>query len=190
MNKIAIFISGEGSNATRMLGEFQNSRSLNVQLVYSSKANRSIEELCNKLGVSFVYLPWHELSKTELLARCQQNEIQWIILAGFLKLIPDTFIKRYPKKIINIHPSLLPNFGGKGMFGMHVHEAVIKAKETVSGITIHYVDGVYDEGQIINQFPVSISPNDTALQLFEKIRVLEVNYFVKTIAEVILAKEV
>ena len=186
MNTIAIFISGEGSNATRMLREFQNSPDLRVQLVYSSKPNSGVEELCEKLGVSFVHLPWDEGSKLHLLELCQKNGVQWIVLAGFLKLIPNAFLATYSKKIINIHPSLLPKFGGKGMYGMHVHKAVVESGEQNSGITIHYVDGAYDQGQIIQQFSVAVLKEDTPELLFDKVRLLEKSHFTKTVAEVIL----
>lgn len=186
MNTIAIFISGEGSNASRMLREFQNSPDLRVQLVYSSKPNTGVKELCEKLGVSFVYLPWNEGSKFNLLQLCQKTGVQWIVLAGFLKLIPKPFLASYSKKIINIHPALLPKFGGKGMYGMHVHTAVVEAGEQTSGITIHYVDGDYDQGQIIQQFSVAVLKEDTPDLLFDKVRILEKNHFTKTVAAVIL----
>jgi phosphoribosylglycinamide formyltransferase-1 len=112
-----------------------------------------------------------------------------VVLAGFLKLVPNSFIAQSPNEIINIHPALLPKYGGKGMYGMHVHNAVIQAKELESGITIHYVNGLYDEGQIIKQFRVAMSENETPQSLSAKVRALEHKYFSDTVAKLITSNK-
>jgi phosphoribosylglycinamide formyltransferase-1 len=188
MNRIAIFISGEGSNATRMLEDFKKSEDLTVAFVYASKDNLRLKNLCAEQGIAFEYFPWNEASKSDLLKLCLQKNIHWIVLAGFLKLVPNSFLRHFPSRIINIHPSLLPKYGGKGMYGIHVHNAVVAAKEKESGITIHYVDGAYDEGQIIKQFSTDISRDDTPAMLFEKIRALEAFHFTPTVAAEIRRK--
>tara|TARA_B100001057_G_scaffold499513_1_gene610463 strand:+ start:494 stop:1066 length:573 start_codon:yes stop_codon:yes gene_type:complete len=187
MRKIAVFISGEGSNAAKMLRNFSERDGIEVALVYSSKPNKNLKALCEQLGVVFHYSLWNETEKINLLDLCIKLSIDWVVLAGFLKLIPESFLAHFPNKIINIHPALLPKFGGKGMYGMHVHIAVIQAEEVESGITIHYVNGAYDEGQIIRQFRVSISDNETSETLSTKVRVLEHKYFSDTVAELVIS---
>tara|TARA_B100001287_G_scaffold253178_1_gene235656 strand:- start:4911 stop:5483 length:573 start_codon:yes stop_codon:yes gene_type:complete len=187
MTKIAVFISGKGSNASRMLLNFSEREGIEVSLVYSSRPNEDLKTLCQDFGVLYDHRTWNTIEQTNLLQLCKKMNIDWIVLAGFLKLVPKCFIDQFPNKIINIHPSLLPKFGGKGMFGMHVHDAVIKAKEVESGITIHYVNGAYDEGQIIKQFKVLISENETSQSLSTKVRYLEHKYFSDTVAELILS---
>ena len=189
MSKVAIFISGEGSNASKMLRNFSEIMGIDTVLVYSSRPNENIKILCEDLGVSFRTNPWNDQEKINLLQICKTMRIDWVVLAGFLKLVPASFITHFPNRIINIHPALLPNFGGKGMYGMHVHNAVIQAKELESGITIHYVNGVYDEGQIIKQFRVSVSDKDTPEILSRKVRALEHEHFSDTVAQLIISNK-
>ena len=186
MLKIAIFISGEGSNAAKMLNNYSKSNAIEVALIYSSRPNKNLKALCKQLGVAFHYSLWNENEKINLLELCKKLSIDWVILAGFLKLIPESFLAHFPNKMINIHPALLPKFGGKGMYGMHVHNAVIHAKEVESGITIHYVNGSYDEGQIIAQFKVAISEEETPETLAVKIRALEHKHFSYSVAKVLI----
>ena len=186
MRKIAVFISGEGSNASKMLINFSERDGIEVALVYSSRPNGTLKALCDDFGAVFQYRSWNDTEKIKLLQLCKKMSIDWVVLAGFLKLVPKSFIDHFPNKIINIHPALLPKFGGKGMYGMHVHKAVIQAKEFESGITIHYVNGAYDEGQIIRQFRVSISENETSETLSTKVRALEHKYFSDTVAELVI----
>ena len=189
MRKVAIFISGEGSNASKMLRNFSERTAIDISLVYSSRPNEHMKTLCEDLGVSFQTNQWNDQEKINLLQLCKIMCIDWVVLAGFLKLVPASFIAHFPNKIINIHPALLPSFGGKGMYGMHVHKAVIQAKERESGITIHYVNGAYDEGQIIKQFRVSISDKDTPETLSRKVRALEHAHFSDTVAQLIMSSE-
>ena len=139
-------------------------------------------ERAKQLNVKSVYFNREDFYSSDKVVEClKENQIDFIVLAGFLWLIPDNILKEYPNKIINIHPALLPKYGGKGMHGHHVHEAVIAAKEQESGITIHYVNEKYDEGNIIFQAKCSITPEDTADSLAEKIHLLEKEHFPKVI---------
>ena len=139
-------------------------------------------ERAKQLNVKSQYFNREDFYYSDRVVEClKENQIDFIVLAGFLWLIPDNILKEYPNKIINIHPALLPNYGGKGMHGHHVHEAVIAAKEPESGITIHYVNEHYDEGNIIFQAKCSITSEDTADSLAEKIHLLEKEHFPKVI---------
>jgi len=185
MSKVAIFISGEGSNALKMLEDFDRSSMVKLAFIYSTKPNIRVEKACKEKAIKFHFRPWNVESHEVILENCKKKGIEWIVLAGFLKLIPASFIDAYPNKIVNIHPALLPSFGGKGMYGMHVHKAVIAASSRYSGISIHFVNGAYDEGQIIAQFKVELDIGETAETLKEKIRVLEHQYFSETVAHLI-----
>ena len=185
MRRIAIFISGEGSNALKMLDEYSSSQTIDVAMVYSSKHNLKVQNACKEKGVEFHFLSWNLKTQEDILGLCIKKDISWIVLAGFLKLIPESFIDSFPNKIVNIHPALLPKFGGKGMYGMHVHEAVIAAKSSESGISIHFVNGAYDEGQIIAQFKVGLEPNETPETLSLKIRALEHQHFSETVVQLV-----
>jgi phosphoribosylglycinamide formyltransferase-1 len=189
MNNIAIFISGTGSNACRMINEYHNHNQINVSCLLSTKPNQDVESLCKELNVSFKETGWSPIEQDEILANLREEAVEWIILAGFLKKIPSKIVTMFSNRIINMHPSLLPKFGGKGMYGMNVHKAVISAGEKKSGITIHCVNGQYDEGRIIKQFSVDIESSDDENSLFEKIRRLEVIHFVKVVEQEILKSD-
>ncbi len=186
MKKIAIFISGAGSNAQRMISYFAGHQKIKVACLISSKENVQISNTCKKHQVRYYEYGCNEQDKEHILDVLEANGIDWIVLAGFLKKIPETMIRAYPNKIINLHPSLLPKYGGKGMYGMHVHRAVIEGKEKESGITIHYVNEEYDKGKIIQQFKTPIQLSDDANSLSEKIRQLETNHFTQTVENEIL----
>ena len=186
MKKIAIFISGEGSNAQRMISYFAGHQKIKVACLISSKENVQISTTCKKHQVRYHEYGWNEQDKKHILDVLKANGIDWIVLAGFLKKIPESMIRIYSNKIINLHPSLLPKYGGKGMYGMHVHRAVIEGKEKESGITIHYVNEEYDKGKIIQQFKTPIQLSDDANSLSEKIRQLETNHFTQTVENEIL----
>ena len=186
MKKIAIFISGEGSNAQRMISYFAGHQKIKVACLISSKENVQISTTCKKHQVRYHEYGWNEQDKKHILDVLKANGIDWIVLAGFLKKIPESMIRIYSNKIINLHPSLLPKYGGKGMYGMHVHRAVIEGKEKESGITIHYVNEEYDKGKIIQQFKTPIQVSDDADSLFEKIRQLETNHFTQAVENEIL----
>ena len=186
MKKIAIFISGEGSNAQRLISYFSEHKKIKVACLISSKENVQISTTCKKHQVRYHKYGWNEQDKKHILDVLKANGIDWIVLAGFLKKIPESMIRVYSNKIINLHPSLLPKYGGKGMYGMHVHRAVIEGKEKESGITIHYVNEEYDKGKIIQQFKTPIQLSDDANSLSEKIRQLETNHFTQTVENEIL----
>lgn len=172
--KIAIFISGAGSNAKNLVQYFSKIKEIDISLILSEKSNPELEQLCNLHGVSFIQATKNQVSDPNfLLELCSDFEINLIVLAGFLKKIPEQLIQKYPEQIINIHPSLLPKFGGKGMYGDHVHRAVIDSKEKESGITIHLVNEEYDKGKILAQFSVPIETYETVASLREKIKKLE-----------------
>ena len=186
MKKIAIFISGEGSNAQRMISYFAGHQKIKVACLISSKENVQISTTCKKHQVRYYEYGWNDQDKEHILDVLKANGIDWIVLAGFLKKIPESMIRVYSNKIINLHPSLLPKYGGKGMYGMHVHRAVIEGREKESGITIHYVNEEYDKGKIIQQYKTPIQESDDADSLFEKIRLLEINHFTQTVENEIL----
>ncbi|MDR1814063.1 MAG: phosphoribosylglycinamide formyltransferase [Tannerella sp.] len=178
MTKIAIFASGSGTNAENIINYFDSSDDIKVALVLSNREDAKVHERAKKLGVpSFAFTNAEFREGTNILATLATYEIGFIALAGFMALISPALLQAYDHKIINIHPSLLPKYGGKGMFGRHVHEAVLAAGEHESGITIHYVNERYDEGEIIFQALTPISPNDNVKTLEHKIHNLEYNYY-------------
>lgn len=183
MKRVAVFASGSGTNFQQICEYFiEKNNDIKIELLVVNKANAYVVERAKQLNVKSVYFNREDFYSSDKVVECLlENQIDFIVLAGFLWLIPDNILKEYPNKIINIHPALLPNYGGKGMHGHHVHEAVIAAKEPESGITIHYVNEKYDEGNIIFQAKCSITPEDTADSLAEKIHLLEKEHFPKVI---------
>lgn len=179
--KIIVFASGNGSNAINMYHYFNKIDHIEVSHIFSNKPHAPVLKKANDLGVTAIHFDRDALNSGELLEYIQQINPDLIVLAGFLWKIPEPFIKTYPQKIVNIHPSLLPQYGGKGMYGSKVHKAVINDNANTSGITIHYVNEVYDEGEIIAQFEVEIDPTDDHNQLAEKIHSLEYQHFPKVV---------
>lgn len=186
MIRIALFASGSGTNVENIINYFKNSELVSVDLVLSNKANAFVLERAKKLGVKTIVFSKQEMEAPEKLVQKLINTADYIVLAGFLLKIPSFFIDLFPNKIINIHPALLPKYGGKGMYGMHVHQAVVENREAKSGITIHYVNESYDEGAIIFQKEVFLSNTDTPEDVAKKIHQLEYEYFPKIIEQVIL----
>ena len=192
MKHIAIFASGNGTNAQNLIEYFNlNKRCdfshVNVAVVICNKTNAPVIERAKKMGVPAVVLKKEELTTTPqvLLQTLKEYKIDYIVLAGYLQMIPSELIKEYPDRIINIHPSLLPAYGGKGMYGHHVHEAVVAAGEKESGITIHLVDEVYDSGRIIFQARCIVAPSDTPDDVAAKIHELEQAHFPQVVREYI-----
>ena len=180
--KIALFASGTGSNAETIIRFFEHNSAVEIVFVLSNKAQAPIVEKAKSLGVSVVICSNDQVEDpTFLVGLCQNEAIDYIILAGFLRKIPDALIAAYSEKIINIHPSLLPKFGGAGMYGKYVHEAVIAAHEKQTGISIHYVSEEFDSGRIIAQFSVPILTDDTVETIQEKVHQLEHQHFAPTI---------
>lgn len=189
MKRIAVFASGSGSNAENIILFFSDSTEIKVVLVYTNNPNAKVIERAKKLNISFKIFNRFDLNESDEFLSFLINEVDYIILAGFLWLFPKRIIDKFPKKIINIHPALLPKYGGKGMFGMNIHKAVFNNNEKESGITIHFVNENYDEGDIIFQEKVLIDLNDTPDSVADKIHQLEYNYFPKVIETVILKNE-
>lgn len=183
---IAIFASGSGSNAENIIRYFRNNDSICVSLVLSNKSDAYVLERAHRLGVSCNVFPKEDwIAGDEVLAVLQEYRIDFIVLAGFLVRVPDLILHAYPNKIINIHPALLPKFGGKGMYGSRVHEAVVAAGEKESGITIHYINERYDEGNTIFQATCPVLPGDTPEDVAEKVHALEYKHFPLIIEKVL-----
>jgi len=180
MLRIIIFASGSGTNAENIIQYFQNSDLAQVSFVVTNNPKAGVLERAGRLGIPSKLSSKQEIHKPEFLNFLKDNA-DFIVLAGFLLKIPDQMILDFPDKIVNIHPALLPKYGGKGMYGMHVHEAVVENQETKSGITIHYVNENYDEGAIIFQKSVALTANDTPDDVAAKIHVLEQENFPKVI---------
>jgi phosphoribosylglycinamide formyltransferase-1 len=180
--KIALFASGTGSNAEKIIQYFAQTTLVEVVFVLSNKVNAPIVSSAKALGVSVIVCTNTEIEDPSFLVHlCKDHDIKYIILAGFLRKIPDTLIVAYPEKIINIHPSLLPKYGGAGMYGRNVHAAVYAAKEKETGISIHYVSEEFDSGRIIAQYSVAIKAEDTIDTIQEKVHHLEHQHFAPTI---------
>jgi phosphoribosylglycinamide formyltransferase-1 len=183
---IAIFVSGSGTNCENLIRYFKDSSRVNVALVVSNKSDAYALVRAEQLGVPTIVLPKPELNNAEVtMPVLERYAIDFIVLAGFLPIVPDFIVEAFPRRIVNIHPSLLPKFGGKGMWGHHVHEAVKAAGETETGITIHYVSNVCDGGEIIAQFRTALLPSDTSDDIAEKVHQLEMAHFPAVVEQVI-----
>ncbi len=186
MKKLAIFASGSGTNAQRIMEFFRDSREAEVALVLSNKQDAFVLERAVKFGVPIRVFDRYEFYETtRILDLLLENDISLIVLAGFLWMVPDYILKAFPGRIINIHPALLPKYGGKGLYGMKVHDTVIREKEKESGISIHYVNEKYDEGEIIFQARCSVDPSDTPETLASKIHELEYRWYPEVILDLV-----
>ncbi len=184
---IAIFASGNGTNFENITKHFADSQDVKVSLMVCNKADAYVIKRAENLNVPSVYFPTKEWKTGKnVLQELQSKDIGFIVLAGFLLLVPELIINEYPGRIVNIHPALLPKFGGKGMYGSHVHEAVLKSPDKESGITIHYVNKKYDAGQIITQVKCSIDNNETLETLEAKIHALEKEYYPKVLEKLLI----
>lgn len=185
VKKIALFASGSGSNAENIIDFFKNSSQFSFPVIISNKADAYVHRRAEKLNVpSYTFSKKDFDTATPILELLEKYNIDAIVLAGFLLKVSPEIIKKFPNKIINIHPALLPKYGGKGMYGHHVHEAVKNAGEKESGITIHYVNENYDEGSIIFQTKCDIDKNDTPDDIAAKVHELEYEFFPKVIEEI------
>ncbi|REE01700.1 phosphoribosylglycinamide formyltransferase [Marinoscillum furvescens] len=174
---IVVFASGSGSNAEQLIKHFEAVEDISVSAVFCNKPNAYVLERAKKLGVPSEVFDRSSFHDEQFLNRLQKFEADFIVLAGFLWKVPEYLIGAFPDKIINIHPALLPSYGGKGMYGQHVHEAVIANKEPFSGITIHLVNENYDEGRTLFQAKVAVGAEDTPDSLAQKIHQLEHQHF-------------
>ena len=185
IKNIAIFISGKGSNAKNIIDYFNGSEKISVKFVFSTKENSSMAEFCLKKDIDFFISQTQTGLSIQQMELCTNQSIDWVILAGYLKKITPELIDHMSYKIINIHPALLPDFGGKGMYGKHVHTAVLAAKSLTSGITIHLVNEVFDQGKILMQYTCEVEKNETVLSLEQKIHDLEMRYFPDAISIIV-----
>ena len=186
MINIAIFVSGGGTNCENLIKYFADNSRVNCALVVSNKSDAQALERATRLGVPTAVTPKAELNDADvMLPLLRKYAIDFIVLAGFLPLIPNFLIDAFPRRIVNLHPALLPKYGGKGMWGHHVHEAVKAAGEMETGMTVHWVTPVCDAGEIIAQFRCPLSPDDTADDIAEKEHQLEMAYFPKVVEQVL-----
>jgi phosphoribosylglycinamide formyltransferase-1 len=186
MRNIAIFASGSGSNAQNIAEYFLNDPEIRVSLILANKPDAYVLERAKKLGIDSVVFTRNDFYESDFVIKVLlKRQIDFIVLAGFLWFVPDYLLKAFPKRIINIHPALLPKHGGKGMYGDRVHQAVIQSGDAFTGITIHYVNDHYDEGEIIFQDSFEIQPGDTAESIAKKVHALEYKHFPRVIEEVI-----
>lgn len=185
--RLALFASGTGSNVLNIISYFSSNSLVEVAFVLSNNSSAPVVEKVRDKGVKLVVATNMEVSSSMFLVNlCESHSVQFVILAGYLRLIPTDFVRFFKGRIINIHPSLLPKFGGKGMYGDFVHLAVLNEKETETGISIHFVDEQFDTGQVIAQFKCLIEPSETIATLKEKIRQLEYDYFPSVIEKTVL----
>ena len=183
---IAIFVSGSGTNCENLIKYFAGNQHVNCALVVSNKPDALALERAQRLGVTTAVAPKPQLNDPDfMLPLLRKYDIDFIVLAGFLPLVPDFLLEAFPRRIINLHPALLPKYGGKGMWGHHVHEAVKAAGEMETGMTVHWVTAVCDGGEIIAQYRCALSPNDSVDDIAEKEHQLEMTYFPKVVEQVL-----
>ena len=188
MKNIAIFASGSGTNAQKIMEHFASNSEVKVRLVLVNNPEAGVIQRAAKFDVPVRVFNRAEFSKSDVIvAVLKENNIDLVVLAGFLWLVPQNMVSAFPNAIINIHPALLPNYGGKGMYGDNVHKAVVASGDTESGITIHYVNEHYDDGAIIAQFKCGVSPTDTPDSLASNIHKLEHQHFPTVIENVLNA---
>lgn len=189
MIRIAIFASGSGTNAERIIQHFADVEDIEVSLVVCNKAKAGVLDIAERWGIPSILINRDFFYSTDqMLFELKQQSIDFIVLAGFLWMIPEYLTNAFPEKMVNIHPALLPKFGGKGMYGMHVHEAVKNAGEKLSGITIHYVNNKYDDGAVVFQASCSVTEEDTPEDIRRKVQILEHRYFPEVVEKVIRDK--
>ena len=188
MNKtirIALFASGSGTNVENITNYFNGKSTAKPVCVLCNKPDAFVLERAKRLNLDSLTFNRADFNDgKKIMEYLHKNEIDLIVLAGFLWLVPEYLIKEYPNRIVNIHPALLPKFGGKGMYGMHVHEAVKQSGETETGITIHLIDGNYDKGNTVFQAKVQVSPSDSPDDIANKVHKLEYEYYPKVIEEI------
>ena len=190
MKRLSIFVSGNGTNLQRIAEYFKDNKDVEIVNVVCNNPKAYAIERAKNLDIPLRMITKKEFESLAFTEEMKDLNLDLIVLAGFLWKIPSSLIQAYPKKIVNIHPALLPKYGGKGFYGEHVHEAVVAAKEAQSGITVHYVNEVYDSGEIIMQARVSLDEKETPDSLAAKIHKLEQAYFPVAIEQVLRSQEV
>lgn len=182
---IAIFASGAGTNAVNFIHYYKEHPVIQIAGVYCNNPVAPIISKAKTLGVE-VYEFDRKIFRESLVYKLVEDQIDYVVLAGFLWLVPKNILAAYPERVINIHPSLLPKFGGKGMYGMNVHQAVVDQGETITGITIHLVNQVYDDGKALFQDDVEVNPIDSAQEIAEKVHLLEQAHYPKVVEKYII----
>jgi phosphoribosylglycinamide formyltransferase-1 len=191
MKQIAIFASGTGTNTKKIIGYFHNHPAIRISLIASDKPAAGVLNIAWENSIPSLILEKEKFSQgNAYVDELRERKIDFIVLAGFLKKVPGALVKAFRGQILNIHPALLPKYGGKGMYGLHVHEAVIAGGEKETGITIHLVDELYDHGQVVFQAGCEVDPSDTPETLAAKVHLLEYEYFSKIIEEVVLSEAI
>ncbi|PRY32791.1 formyltetrahydrofolate-dependent phosphoribosylglycinamide formyltransferase [Spirosoma oryzae] len=186
MKRIAIFASGSGSNAEKIADYFASSTDVSIELIVSNNPKAGVIDRARRLHIPVLLFDRTTFYQTDRITHLlQQQRIDLIVLAGFMWLMPAGLVQAFPDRIVNIHPALLPKFGGKGMYGHFVHEAVVAAQETESGITIHFVNEHYDEGAPIFQAHCPVTPTDTPDDVARKVQALEHDHYPRVVAEVL-----
>jgi phosphoribosylglycinamide formyltransferase 1 len=189
VKRLAIFASGSGTNAENIIRYFQSNKKAAVAILFCNNTKADVLQKAQKHGITTHVFSKEEFYNTEIVEKLlSELKIDLIVLAGFLWLLPEKLVKLFPHRIINIHPALLPKHGGKGYYGLKVHEAVISNKEEVSGITIHYVDDKFDEGEIIAQFTCAVNSTETPDSLAAKVHQLEYKHYPKVIEQLLEGK--
>ncbi|MDC6350846.1 phosphoribosylglycinamide formyltransferase [Zeaxanthinibacter sp. PT1] len=189
MKRITLFASGSGSNVENIHEYFKNSSEVEIAAVLTNKRHAGVLDRCERLGINAFYFNRNAFYETDAVVKLVNSlETDLVVLAGFLWKIPDSLLKAYPDRVVNIHPALLPKYGGKGMYGMRVHQAIVDNKESFTGITIHFVNENYDEGAIIAQERIAVKTTDTADEVASKVHELEYEHFPRVI-EKLLKKE-
>ena len=175
--KIIIFASGDGTNAEEIIKYFKNNNKVNIQLILTNNPNAGVLKRAKKHQIPAIFYNNQAFENKIVFEILNSLNPNLIVLAGFIRKIPNTIISRFPNKIINIHPALLPSHGGKGMFGIEVHKSVIRSNDSKTGVTIHYVNSNYDEGKIIFQKSLKVDPSDSPESLFRRVQKLEYKYY-------------
>lgn len=184
--QIVLLASGSGSNVENIATYFEHNPNITIAAVLTNKRDAKVIDRCNRLNINALYFNKQAFYKSDCILNILKSlEPDLVVLAGFLWKIPQNLVKAFPNQIINIHPALLPKYGGKGMYGMNVHKAVKENKDTETGITIHYVNENYDEGAIIHQAKVSVLPEDFVEEIAKKIHELEYQHFPRVIAKLL-----
>lgn len=186
MFRLALFASGSGTNVQNICEYFSNNHSIKPEVVFSDRENAYVLQRANNLNLKSEYFNYINTSPEELMEKLKKHKITHIILAGYLRLVPSIIIKSFKDKILNIHPSLLPKYGGKGFYGEHVHKSVLESNEKESGITIHLVNEKYDEGKVLFQKSIQVSESDDIHSLSSKIHALEYKYYPQIIENYLL----
>ncbi|WP_025762112.1 phosphoribosylglycinamide formyltransferase [Dyadobacter tibetensis] len=186
MKRIALFASGSGSNAEKICAHIAKNPEMEITLVLTNNPEAGVIKRARKFGIPTIVFDKKSFYETQKIQQILKNEaIDFVVLAGFMMLIPESLVKQFPKRMVNIHPALLPKYGGKGMYGHFVHEAVKAAAEKESGITIHYVNEQYDEGDIVFQAKCSLSEKDDAIGIAQKVLELEHQHYPVVLQELV-----